>query len=581
MSARSPLLGLRRLTSAITLEPAARKCGIGSRGGSTSASAARRSASAGGGLALRRGRSARRRRCRRARTWVLHRVGAGWLRDKPLTPRWRRAGGPCGAQGASQARRQVAGDGERRRPATPSATHTARGDGERRRAPRPPRQQATSRRPHRATTTGSASTSSRLLDAAAAEVEVGQVVDRAQAAAARAAEPEQRVGQKPQEPAACGSRRCSASVPSAASRAAASGGASRGGDRARPARRRRGGEGHGIPRQSGQSVEAHLGHHREDDERARRRGRRRPRRSSCSPGRDMSPTPPTTKPSIATATAVQAAGVLPWLSDMQGSSWAWDVGRASACGAQSIQPVRRSGRGPRPWRATGRGSTGPPGSTARRGVPAPGASYRLPISGQPGDQPDRERRWRPARARRRRPPPRTSRCGRTLGVGDADARRSRRAARRATDDQPTTTRSTSAPTRGQRAEHGDRAAYPAAGDQHDAPAGQHDQRQRAGQPASVAGVRRDAEASSRRRPARRAAAHGLVAGDRASDGRPRARAGRRGRSCGGPQAAALSHRRASSTSASKQVRSPVWQAGALLVDPHAAGCRRRSRGGPP
>ena len=44
MSARSPLLGLRRFTSAITLDAGARKCGIGSRGGSTSASAARRSA---------------------------------------------------------------------------------------------------------------------------------------------------------------------------------------------------------------------------------------------------------------------------------------------------------------------------------------------------------------------------------------------------------------------------------------------------------------------------------------------------------------------------------------------------------
>src|SRR3954468_4906762 len=41
--------------------------------------------------------------------------------------------------------------------------------------------------------------------------------------------------------------------------------------------------------------------------------------------------PPTTNPSIATDTAAQAAGVLPWLSDMQGSS---------ACGQRG---AKRSG----------------------------------------------------------------------------------------------------------------------------------------------------------------------------------------------------------------------------------------------
>ena len=45
IGARSPLLGLRRFTSAITEDPAPRKCGIGSSGAGTSASAACRSRS--------------------------------------------------------------------------------------------------------------------------------------------------------------------------------------------------------------------------------------------------------------------------------------------------------------------------------------------------------------------------------------------------------------------------------------------------------------------------------------------------------------------------------------------------------
>ena len=55
MSARSPLLGLRRLTSAMTLEPRARKCGIGSRGAGASARCA--SSSGSGRAASRRARS--------------------------------------------------------------------------------------------------------------------------------------------------------------------------------------------------------------------------------------------------------------------------------------------------------------------------------------------------------------------------------------------------------------------------------------------------------------------------------------------------------------------------------------------
>ena len=73
MSARSPLLGLRRFTSAITLEPGgpevrhrvARGRRVGERGPQVGDAGARPR----GG----RGRSARRRRCRRARTWVLRR----------------------------------------------------------------------------------------------------------------------------------------------------------------------------------------------------------------------------------------------------------------------------------------------------------------------------------------------------------------------------------------------------------------------------------------------------------------------------------------------------------------------------
>ena len=63
---------------------------------------------------------------------------------------------------------------------------------------------------------GSATTNSRLLEAARADVAVGQVVDRPQAAAARAVDARApRSGSSPSEPCSCGSRRCSARVATA------------------------------------------------------------------------------------------------------------------------------------------------------------------------------------------------------------------------------------------------------------------------------------------------------------------------------------------------------------------------------
>src|SRR6478735_1943754 len=96
----------------------------------------------------------------------------------------------------------------------------------------------------------------------------------------------------------------------------------------------------------------------------------------------MRPTLPTTKPSSATTTALQAAGVFPWLSDMQAPS------RSTAVGADAVYSGR-SGK----WRAVGSCPSSNAFQTSRldwsssgtAGAAAPaGASYLRPISGQSG-----------------------------------------------------------------------------------------------------------------------------------------------------------------------------------------------------
>ena len=144
---------------------------------------------------------------------------------------------------------------------------------------------------------------------------------------------------------------------------------------------------------------------------------------------------------------------------------------------------------------------------------------------------------------------------------DAEARSAGRGVRPGGTDQPITTATSTGRAASQRAEHADDPAYPAAGDQQDAPAGQHDQRQRA--PAS--GHARSSVVTARDPPPHDAAGDPrLVAGHggQARAGQPDQRRPAR-RSTPQPlsRRARAAGRSASSTSASKQVRSPVWQAG--------------------
>ena len=206
------------------------------------------------------------------------------------------------------------------------------------------------------------------------------------------------------------------------------------------------------------------------------------------------------------------------------------------------------------------GWSAPRAGVAAPGPAAPGASYRLPIAGQPGAHADRDA---PAtsgeQARRRRPTQyhagqRRGRRRFTPTSASSSRNWSRHLASTPPRPRPPARRAdASAPS------DGDDPADPAAGHQHDPPAGQHDQGER-DRPAARA--RRAVErlrtprwprvARGPRRP-------GFAPATAASAGPRPARPARPGRRYG-VAASAIGTAEPSSRSASKQVRSPVWQA---------------------
>ena len=218
--------------------------------------------------------------------------------------------------------------------------------------------------------------------------------------------------------------------------------------------------------------------------------------------------------------------------------------------AQAVGSRPRRGRATGPARLAGR---------PRRAARAAGASYRLPIAGHPGAgthrHHERDQRERPRRRRAAKYQPvsdaRSASRRRPLG-------RARRAAASAWARPSDATRGDERAGGGERADDRDDAPGPAAQHQHDAPGGQGDQgrgrrpaaptsspsRRRRRAPPAEPPRRRPSPGRRRPRPAPRAA-------EPDQDGRAE------GTGCAARSAIGA----AAARSASKQVRSPVWQAG--------------------
>ena len=394
------------------------------------------------------------------------------------------------------------------------------------------------------------------------DVAVGQVVDRAQATAARA------VGAGQQEPGAV--------APAARARAGRAGAARRwrrGRHRrasertAHPACPRLGGLGHRGRGErhlvsSCRAASAPKPIRPSRGRRCRRRGRRRRRPRTTATTSRTRPRPADHETDEDDAHAGPGGGGVAVMrahaAFLLGDVLLRDA-RASHILA-SQHRVRRSGRAPRRGRATGRGRSAQPSRRPHRRCPSALPARRSGGSSRATRLPGAPRPRRRPPSRPRRPRRRTARPSCDDAV-PARAEHVTRGGRAAARREPTTT--SGCPDRGAQAEHGDDPTPGATQHEHAAPA----RRARRGRAAAPGARRRcpspPRTASPGTRPSRVAQVWPAATAARAAPASPattvrheRRRVARIRRVDGPPRSA-----RRRSRPSSKQVRAPVWQAG--------------------